>query len=1807
MAEVKVFSWFLAVGYFFLRVAWLTVIFLWRVLVGVSVTAFALVRALWFNKIIAGILIGLFAIGLPMQLFQEEIMTGLDEVYECGVYPAVQIGSSILNKFLNVPYTFIAERWNELILLIFDALDNLFGDIRTLVRIGKVVSVQSGFGAVTAMIFEDELGSFADFWVDLWKALGEYLGGWGEFFGDLWEWLTDVVLAWFVNVDMFSRDCSLCSADLVPECLIRKPFLPGQAAADCDQCVELWADAWGIFGSLADAALGNFIDKLGGETSFRRIGRAWGCVVRSLFHYPLMIVAGIIETGIPGCLGDADDIFNIADSNSLLFRWFLAGDDPISYDCSDPNFSQICCGRPSGCNFPHTGGTDLPIGIFPCFGELFRALTNNAIDDWLSLVLALLLKPIDDVIRTVERTIECAETPGYQDCLENYPAVNAANPGFCSYDTTDLSILTPNGGLHECFRLVYDCLNFETEVRAPLIVFLVGPGSILEFLLDDFWKFSVDFAVCPFADLFSVTCDILGIVTFDDFVKWLECIEITNPIFGPIFGPLAEILSAINTLITGITEDINEVKGDIDDILAIFSCVGDCGLGEIIDGSIVECFTGGEGCDEPMSDNVMDYLSKRKAALDTNPETLERWREMLMNRARVPPSSFCGTVLYDTLPDNAAARGWGDYVTYMSCFSVYGLRLGYTQACQNLSSVPYERSGSGVWQALTEARAIRRNCSVEGRARLGDRRGNATRLGSSFVSSPKMSFTNFTVWTNKINVTEWKFMPGFVYPVWESIKKTQVFGRTSEFYESYRVKLRAYDSEPEDSALRPLIEAELNRTYIDFVNDILSFYRTRKWRNETLLLNHTGEDEIGGAVAQYVGAGGKVYQDATLESLHALPDRMWKKMEELRIVEPSDPVADRMSLRVNVTAKTIETWNAVNDATHLEFRPWFQAIAGTIHALRRRDGLAVMKMLRGRTKYIASRAEFVTPAKFAAEAPSSFTPEGQMTPTLLGALTGTNTWNSRLPRKYAPFPALPLALHGEAADAKQPRWQDDAYAHLAEMHIYYNAKRAEKAKKKQAAIGDFDGNQILYDVLDAFLGLFPSVTGRPFNDLVDGTIDFWSTFDLKNWTEEVFEKTVIDFFTCSIPENFDGTSLYSPWCIFLYREDAMALFTPVTGTEGQFPPQIPWPVELIADPCVSVYTGDPDLFFFEFSNNCLLEDGNREESTACTSGCAGDVTLRARDFIQSQDIIEYSVNQTGGGPTCAITNMMVFVPDCATVDNVTSDGDCVTGFDANVAVSNDTCVPGIPTGLLNTNIMRVDLSFPIGGACVFRVAFSEKVEFAPGDSLVALTAQGEGLCTNCSLTLPTTTCLSSDAPPVDLFPPQKRPFCGTSGCDFCKREYDSCADAGFGDWLDSAFYVLGILPRVLDELLFGGIEAKLLEFWFGPAIVMASLIVVFPLFFVMCCGVIVLPVVIGFGHLLTWTLFILFGGLLPYPLLFFAVALYAQTRNPKWWELLIWGLVLTVSIGIPFAARVAMVLLIIASRVPALKKVFKPVFVIIYLTWAIWILSIVFVFPKFTEFVSINQVISDILLWIDDSMILFFIDFSPLRARVDKYIFPPGSAVPILFDFCFWWNWANLALVTLVFLFVWYPLLLIFRVVWAPILFILGAIWLALDMRTKVLLIPVRQKAEDVQKSAKRNKDRISSMRKRTKDAFESLRTRLVRGFLGEPEPSSVVVANGHGDTRLTLGAIRGPDETTDQFRKRRRREADGDNNNQNASDDDEGEREDDSGPDTLVVETTIVLEPQPVHVEGPRRRRRHATRLTLNGANPHDLVNKDD
>ncbi|KKK48392.1 hypothetical protein LCGC14_3145580, partial [marine sediment metagenome] len=169
------------------------------------------------------------------------------------------------------------------------------------------------------------------------------------------------------------------------------------------------------------------------ENFIVRVMRAIACLVNVSYKGAFWLFTSLVSGCLP--LNELDD---------FIEDWWLS----------------TGCGKPTNCDSPgesNKNGKDLPIGVFPCWGEFIRAVSDDEIDNFFRLIIQFLFDFIQDVIDSVQAFKDCQfQAPGPR----KFPPCDGA-PIF----------LDPLNGFNEavCY---FDCVADES----PFLFFL---GTIL--------------------------------------------------------------------------------------------------------------------------------------------------------------------------------------------------------------------------------------------------------------------------------------------------------------------------------------------------------------------------------------------------------------------------------------------------------------------------------------------------------------------------------------------------------------------------------------------------------------------------------------------------------------------------------------------------------------------------------------------------------------------------------------------------------------------------------------------------------------------------------------------------------------------------------------------------------------------------------------------------------------------------------------------------------------------------------------------------------------------------------------------------------------------------------------------------------------------------------------------------------------------------------------------------------------------------------------------------------------------------------
>jgi len=279
-------------------------------------------------------------------------------------------------------------------------------------------------------------------------------------------------------------------------------------------------------------------------------------------------------------------------------------------------------------------------------------------------------------------------------------------------------------------------------------------------------------------------------------------------------------------------------------------------------------------------------------------------------------------------------------------------------------------------------------------------------------------------------------MPDILRPIWENFKTTSIYGRGSEFLTVYQERSSKDNSTKDD----------LEQMYVDFTNDVMRFYHTGLWRNESLDDVHVSLDAVPGQpvpVSSYTTRFGELRYDATLEEMRALPDQVWAAAGANGVMRAADdtlniavageraasPTAQTAYQRASPDARAL--WDEMTRRIGLEYWPTVQAFSGMSNAVKNKNGSMVLGILTGRMKYSVSRGKFLTRTQFLSEAKA---------------------------RDYFAANAFP--------------WARSAAAVVSRMHTDTQARRQLARARGESPVyrhrdeADFSANDILFEMMD---------------------------------------------------------------------------------------------------------------------------------------------------------------------------------------------------------------------------------------------------------------------------------------------------------------------------------------------------------------------------------------------------------------------------------------------------------------------------------------------------------------------------------------------------------------------------------------------------------------------------------------------------------------------------------------------------------------------------------------------------------------------
>jgi len=499
------------------------------------------------------------------------------------------------------------------------------------------------------------------------------------------------------------------------------------------------------------------------------------------------------------------------------------------------------------------------------------------------------------------------------------------------------------------------------------------------------------------------------------------------------------------------------------------------------------------------------------------------------------------------------------------------------------------------------------------------------------------------------------------------------------------------------------------------------------------------------------------------------------------------------------------------------------------------------------------------------------------------------------------------------------------------------------------------------------------------DDVLQAVIDFF-TVTIPNYFKRVVR--------CKRPENYDGSRLFSPFCVPFQYEGLFFGWMDPTPPNNVFPLQLAWPTRLVARECrptaTTRNTNDPrssnNFFQFEFQNSCMFATST--EDGRCLAQCC-EQGAQVCDTKQASSLNARPAQQCLRDCCQALSDCQL-VPNCGFSDQVeVAPGVRGLGLDCRQSNDNPVCVAGCceqgaqlcdtrqPDTLLRGDANRC-LRFcgngipPTGGLC-------------PPET--GCPAPPGGVVTNRCIERFEPT--GQVAAPVQGVTCNLYPHCPTWG--LCERQYIPCVDAGFSDVLDVVLLLTGALPFAVDGLLQGSMSTAQFEDVIMPLL----LIMVIFLFFSSTFGIVwVLPIWLFqayFALTVIWMVQAVFPGATEdrLPIVVPATAFYVIGMNGLGGiSKLIRSLGRPVNVYLPMYLFISLAFAVIPVSVP-IKQV----------------LNVNGFLVSFTRFFTETFTFVDRLLPLDR-----------LLARFEQFDYQANGGVPGFHVFCAFWVWESLGI-----------------------------------------------------------------------------------------------------------------------------------------------------------------------------------------------------
>lgn len=1161
-------------------------------LVGSSIVSFVFSKfqkysqGKWIIAILAAVVI--FSGLIVVEQYQAEVLTVVDQVYECGIEKASELGFAIANYVLKQPINFAFPRWNDAVLTAREC-------VKTFIDVFDVLPPLTNVGfytEITRSLFNVyECLTLVPFETPSWElpfGASDFLSSFARFQLCIWRILVQVTTR-FIDYTLIRNDCEFCELDPNANCFLRQPpfFAPSNypptLSPTCTGCLSIDCEMI----RCVMGALSNFtapIDpilpiELG--PFFEEFATHICCIVEKTYKPPFWLLQGLID----GCIDITDALDFITD------QWLTPWAN--------------------------------------CWIDLVSFISGGVVTDFFLYVFSILFPFIQVVIDSYNQLVDCAGLTA--PCWNNL--FNVYDNGQCIFDGS--ALLVTNAG-RVCANTFGSCVVLGSGSIEPNTIFSFPPFNF--FFLTAFpnlW-IPIDAVLCTVEPIFYCATDpttdpgrppptpvcFTGFSPSDLFGPLtcsLECFEQEVDLMSPFFGAIAVFVDIFGDIFQDLIGVINDIIDSLNQ-----AC------------SIIATLTGGSTC--PSIPNILMSQDIRENVTFTDWDTF-------LNYHKIENGTTCGNILHDARNHVIDVKSDpGFYLMFWPCYAIAMTAYKNNAMFPNVSinraldlSTMVDEFGN-ILACKVAQNATDMNARLMAKQRVERAKDYLVEDMWKFDNSHQRRETRkyLTLYSGGQNISE---MTGTtnnaVVAIWEKFTESEYYDYAASFLAIHKA-LRTRDLTwinqkyvPEyqtqhvvpghnDSTyieLQGKIDGEIKRSrgemssYELELADIKFDYVIREKYAEavTVLINKI-QSTVDHSYALRLEKNKMRTRNIGLASSSKKSSRSIAKREKIHITV-QDLIQKKKEAEKfhKAVARAYSSLKNVADVVNPDGRliPTILKAAGLEHWEMYRGAHALYNVknqedLHNLTQYHLGELKYVVGTGYVShEQYEKIEKERQQELTILSMLEGT--YNPRRQRTYGfagSDPDTKWIDFKSMINSVKPITRERKIKAMIERGIDLESEEAKNFKV--SFINGITNNPVieLFENVVAFISRIIQVFGGPkfsldLSDLIGGFIDSIDPQEIAESSVETTFDLINRIFSCSIPADFDGTNDYKAACFFLgfLPEGIFSWIVPVGRGNAFFPYQLQYPAGILKQGCVNQYNGNPNLREFAFSNNCPIMDG----------------------------------------------------------------------------------------------------------------------------------------------------------------------------------------------------------------------------------------------------------------------------------------------------------------------------------------------------------------------------------------------------------------------------------------------------------------------------------------------------------------------------------------------------------------------------------------------------------------------------------------